>query len=90
MLYVCIVVIARYTKLVPKYAYLQYGYVRNVLVIAIGIMKLYNITYVQVQALFWFPEIAFVREVCMCCVCMCVCMSAPQAKKNYSREMKSE
>ena len=24
------------------------------------------------------------------CVCVCVCVSAPEAIKNYSREMKSE
>ena len=34
----------------------------------------------------WFLEITFVREVGM----RVVCVSAPQAVKNYSREMKSE
>ena len=28
-------------------------------------------------------------RVCLC-VCVCVCVSAPQAIKNYSREMKPE
>ena len=34
----------------------------------------------------WFLEIAFVRK----SVCVDVCVSAPQAMKDYSREMKSK
>ena len=38
------------------------------------------------QAHAWFLEIVFVKM----SVCVCVCVSAPQAIKNYSREMKPE
>ena len=40
----------------------------------------------------WFLEIVFVKtSVCVCvCLCVCVCVSAPQAIKNYSREMNPE
>ena len=39
----------------------------------------------------WFLETAFVREVGMYVyLFVCVCVSAPQAIKNHSHEMKSE
>ena len=42
------------------------------------------------QARAWFLEIVFVKTSVCVCVCFCVCVSAPQAIKNYSREMKPE
>ena len=57
-------------------------------------MKLRRIFYFLNQARAWFLEITFMRtSVCMrvcVCVCVCICVSAPQAIKNCSREMKSE
>ena len=55
--------------------------------IAKGVLQWY--TFLN-QAHAWFLKIDMMRTSVCVSVCVCLCVSAPQAIKNYLREMKSE